>query len=354
MNLKELRNKIDQIDKGIVQLLNKRARLSLKIGQIKRKNKREVFAPDREKAIYRRISSLNKGPFSDFSLKSIYREIMSGSLNLEKSLTVSYLGPEATFTHLASLKKFGTSIKYKPCNSITDVFTEVERSRCDYGVVPVENSVEGMVNHTLDMFIESDLKICSEVSLNISHNLLSNCPINKVKKVYSNPQVFGQCRLWLESNLPGRELIEVSSTTKAALYASREKDVAAAIASELAGRLYKLKTIARSIEDSQHNITRFLIIGKTLAKPTGRDKTSIMFSVKDRVGALHAMLTPFKKNNINLTKIESRPSKKKAWQYYFFVDLEGHCQEKKVTAALNSLEKGCQYLKILGSYPVEG
>ena len=352
MNLRELRSRIDRIDEKIIQLLNKRAGFTLKIGHIKRKDKKEVFVPDRERAIYERIASLNKGPFSGSSLKAVYREIMSGSLSMEKPLMVSYLGPEATFTHLACLKKFGTSINYKPCNSITDVFTEVERLRCDYGVIPVENSVEGMVSHTLDMFIESDLKICSEISLEVSHNLLFNGPIKKIKKIYSNPQVFGQCRIWLEGNLPGRELIEVSSTTRAVLCASGEKN-SAAIASELAGRRYKLKTAARSIEDSHHNVTRFLVIGKTLAQPTARDKTSVMFSVKDKVGALHAMLAPFKKYDINLTKIESRPSKKKAWQYYFFVDLQGHCQDKKVTAALDDLEKECRYLKILGSYPAE-
>jgi len=353
MNLKELRNKLDEIDKKVVDLLNKRARLILKIGRIKARDKKEIFVPEREKEIYRKIASVNKGPLSNSSFEAIYREIMSSALSLEKPLKVSYLGPEATFTHLASLKKFGASIEYKPCNTITDVFTEVERSRCDYGVVPVENSVEGMVNHTLDMLIESDLKICSEILLEVSHNLLADCPLSKVKRVYSNPQVFGQCRLWLESNLPGRELVEVSSTTRASLIASGEKN-SAAIASEFAGKIYKLKTIVRSIEDSSHNITRFLVIGKTMAGRTGNDKTSIMFSIRDRVGALYAMLTPFKKYNINLTKIESRPSKKKPWQYYFFVDLQGHCQDKKVVEALDSLEKECQYLKILGSYPMEG
>lgn len=353
MNLKELRNKLDQIDKKVVGLLNKRARLILKVGRIKTRDKKEIFVPEREKEIYRKIASANKGPLSNSSFEAIYREIMSSALSLEKPLKVSYLGPEATFTHLASLKKFGASIEHKSCNTITDVFTEVERLRCDYGVVPIENSVEGMVNHTLDMLIESDLKICSEILLEVSHSLLADCPLSKVKRVYSNPQVFGQCRFWLESNLPGRELVEVSSTTRAALIASGEKN-SAAIASEFAGKIYKLKTIVRSIEDSSHNITRFLVIGKTMAGRTGKDKTSIMFSVRDRVGALYAMLTPFKKYNINLTKIESRPSKKKPWQYYFFVDLQGHCQDKKVVEALDSLEKECQYLKILGSYPMEG
>lgn len=275
---------------------------------------------------------------------------MPEALSSEKRLKVAYLGPQATYTHLASLEKFGDSVKHIACNSIPDVFAEVERGGCDYGVVPVENSTEGIISHTLDMFIESDLKICSEIIIEISHNLLANCRMDEIKKVYSNPQVFGQCRFWLEGNLSGRELIEVSSTSTAAQLAFSEGN-AAAIASELAGKRYNLGVLASSIEDSPHNVTRFLVIGKTIVKPTHRDKTSIMFSIKDRVGALHAMLTPFKENEINLTKIESRPSRKKAWDYYFFVDLEGHCEDKKVAKALKRLEEECQYLKVLGSYP---
>jgi chorismate mutase/prephenate dehydratase len=216
--------------------------------------------------------------------------------------------------------------------------------------VPIENSTEGAVNHTLDMFIESDLRICSEVLLEISHNLLSLSGVGKIKTIYSKAEVFGQCRLWLEANLPKVELVEVSSTTKAAELASKDKR-AAAIASSLAALHYGLKIIARSIEDSSHNLTRFLIIGCTEASPTSKDKTSIMFSVKDKVGALHDMLVPFKKYGINLTKIESRPSKRKAWEYFFFVDMIGHYHQKNVAKALNELEKNCSYLKILGSYP---
>lgn len=350
MNLRELRNKIDRIDKTIVKLINERTKLVVQIGRLKAKKKTGVYVPNREREVYNRVTRLNKGPLPSKALKAIYREIMSGALSLEKSLKVAYLGPQATYTHLASLEKFGSSVEQIACNSIPDVFAEVERGRCDYGVVPIENSTEGMISHTLDMFIESDLKICSEIIIEISHNLLANCRMDEIRKVYSNPQVFGQCRLWLEGNLSGRELIEVSSTTKAAQLASSERN-AAAIASELAGKRYKLKVLARSIEDSPHNITRFMVIGKTIVKPTHRDKTSIMFSIKDRVGALHAMLTPFKKNGINLTKIESRPSRRKAWDYYFFVDLEGHCEDKKVAKALEQLEKECQHLKVLGSYP---
>ncbi len=351
MELEKLRKEIDRLDLKIIQLLNKRAGLSSKIGRLKAKSKKSIYSPDRERFVYDRIEKENKGPLSNETLKSVYREIMSGSLALEKPIVIAYLGPPATFTHIAALKKFGSSVSYLPVNSITEVFTEVERGRVDYGVVPIENSIEGAVNHTLDMFMESDLKICSEISLEVSHNLLANCKMSQIKKVYSNPQVFGQCRIWLEANLPNVELVEVSSTTKAAELAVKERGTAA-IASSLAADCYGLNILARSIEDSAHNVTRFLVIGRVESNPTKRDKTSIMFSVKDRVGALHDMLVPFKKYGINLTKIESRPSKKKAWEYYFFVDMVGHYQDKNVKKALGELERGCTYFKILGSYPM--
>jgi len=353
MKLNQLRKEVDKLDKKILSFLNERTKLILKIGKLKREKGIGIYAPTREKEVYQTLTKKNKGPLPTESVRAIYREIMSGALSLEKDLKVAYLGPQFTFTHIASLRKFGSSVRYIPCDSITDVFTEVARSRCDYGVVPIENSVEGAVNHTLDMFIDSDVNIFSEVYLEISHNLLGRASkkSSKIDKVYSNPQVFGQCRLWLKANLPKAKLIEVSSTAKAADIVSKQKN-AACIASSLSAKKYKLNILASSIEDSSHNVTRFLIIGKQiLPKPTGDDKTSIMFSMKDKVGALHDILMPFKKNKINLTKIESRPSKLKAWKYYFFVDLEGHCKSKKVMTALSQLRKECRYLKILGSYP---
>ncbi|HPM42470.1 MAG TPA: prephenate dehydratase, partial [Candidatus Omnitrophota bacterium] len=271
---------------------------------------------------------------------------------MERPIKIAYLGPEFTFTHLASLKKFGSSVSYVGCGTITDVFTEVEKSRADYGVVPIENSIEGAVNHTLDMFADSDLKICSEIYLEITHSLLSKKDnLNGIKKVYSKAEVFAQCRSWLEDNLYGVDLVEASSTAKAASIASNEKG-SACIASEHAGKKYGLNVLYRGIEDSTHNVTRFLVIGKNDVRPTRHDKTSIMFSVKDRAGALHDMLVPFKKNGINLTKIESRPSKVRAWEYYFFVDLEGHARDAKVKRALEGLKHSASYVKVLGSYPV--
>lgn len=350
MNLKILRKKIDDIDDKVLKLLNDRAQLTLGIGDIKSKGNKQIYVPAREREVYRNLIRRNEGPLDNDAIKSIYREIMSASIALEKPIKVAYLGPPASFTHLASLKKFGSSVEYVSCDNITEVFEDVQKKRADYGVVPIENSTEGAVTYTLDMFVHSDLKICSEIMLEISHNLVSNSSKNKIKKIYSNPQVFGQCRLWIEKNLSKATLMEVSSTTKAAQCAKKTK-YAAAIASELAAKSYGLKIIARSIEDSPHNVTRFLVIGKDEVPATGSDKTSIMFSVKDRVGVLYDMLEPFKKNNINLTKIESRPSKKKAWKYYFFLDLEGHYQNKKVKQAFKELKEHCEYLKILGSYP---
>jgi chorismate mutase/prephenate dehydratase len=261
------------------------------------------------------------------------------------------MGPAASFSNLAALKRFGSQVEYVACDSIGGVFIEVEKDGANYGVVPIENSIEGAISYTLDMFMDSDLKICSQVILDVSHNLLALCSKEKIKKVYSNPQVFGQCRIWLQENLPCVEMIEVSSTTRAAQIACREK-YSACIASSLAAKVYGLRVIAEDIEDSPHNITRFLVIGKSEVPATGNDKTSILFSIKDKVGALHDMLLPFKKYKINLTKIESRPSKKRAWDYYFFVDLEGHRDNPRVKKALNELENKCKFLKILGSYPV--
>lgn len=352
MRLKKLRETVDRIDSEILSLLNRRANVILEIGRLKKKLKTSVYVPEREADVYQKISAKNKGPLSNKSITAIFREVMSGSLQLEKPLTIAYLGPEFTFTHLASMKKFGSSVAYSGVDTIKDVFDEVEKERADHGVVPIENSIEGAVNHTLDMFADSTLKICSEIYLEISHNLFSKeRGKSAIKKIYSKAEVFGQCRLWLEANLPRLELVEVSSTAKAAAIAAKEKG-SACIAGELAGKNYNLKLLSASIEDSSHNVTRFLVIGRTEAKPTKRDKTSIMVSVKDKVGALHDMLVPFKKYGINLTKIESRPSKTRVWEYYFFIDMEGHHTERRVGQALGMLRRNTNYVKVLGSYPV--
>ncbi len=351
MNLASLRKHIDSLDQKIIKLLNDRAKIAQEVAKCKQHSGKSIYAPDREREVLEKITKANKGPLDKEALTTIYREIMSSSLALEKPLTIAYLGPEASFSHLAALKRFGSQVTFMACDSIADVFLEVERAAADYGVVPVENSIEGAISYTLDVFVDSDLKICAQVLLDVTHNLLAQSSIKTIKRVYSNPQVFGQCRIWLQENLPQVEKIEVSSTTRAAQIAAREKQ-SACIASDLAARVYKLKVLAADIEDSPHNVTRFLVMGPTEVPETGSDKTSIMFSIKDRIGALHDMLIPFKKYTINLTKIESRPSKKKAWDYYFFVDLLGHRNNPKVKKALSELENRCRFLKVLGSYPI--
>ncbi len=348
--MEKLRSQIEKIDQKIVELLNRRAKVSQRIGELKKKKSLPIFDPARESKLLSKIKSFSKGPLNPDSLSAIYREIISACLSLQKPLSIAYLGPEASFTHQAAIKRFGKSANYIPCRNISDIFSVVEKKLADYGVVPVENSIEGAVTYTLDMLIDTDLKICSQIMLEISHNLLANCNKEQIRRIYSHPIVFGQCRMWLEENISGVELCEVPSTAYAAELARKEK-FSAAIASLLAAQVYGLKVIAEAIEDVSHNITRFLVVGDRVANRTGKDRTSIVFSVKDEVGALHHMLLPFKRHKINLTKIESRPSKKKVWDYYFFVDLEGHIDDVPVKSALSELEKRSRFLKVLGSYP---
>jgi len=349
--LNDLRKEIDSIDSRIIDLINKRGRVSGSIGDIKKKKQQPVYSPDRESQVYARVVKNNKGPLPDESVKAIYREVMSACLALEKPTTVAYLGPELTFTHQAAMKKFGSSVRYLSCDGISEVFQEVERGNADYGVVPIENSIEGAVNHTLDMFVDSPLVICAEVYNPIRHSLLSRRgDMKSVRNIYSKAEVFGQCRGWIEKNIPAAKLHGTASTARAAEIAAKHAD-AACIASELAAKKYRLNVLARSIEDSATNVTRFLVIGKQIGRATGSDKTSVVFSVKDRPGILHDMLSAFKRSGINLTKIESRPSKKKLWKYYFFLDMVGHSETPGIKKTLKSLEKKCYFLKILGSYP---
>ena len=351
MSLKNLRKKIDSIDTKIVLLLNDRAQMSLAIGKEKLKTNKSVYSPDRERQVLKRIEALNKGNVPPEALEAIYREIMSCSLSLEKPLKIAYLGTEGSFTYSAATKKFGSQVEYVSCQSIFEIFQKVEQDDCDYGVVPIENSVEGAVTHTFDLLVDADLKICSQILQPIAHALCSSSgDIKKIKKIYSNPQVFGQCRNWLLENLPRIGQIPVSSTTEAAQKVLKESN-AAAICSFKAAEVYKLRVIKKNIQDIAHNTTRFLVLSTHDVPPTGHDRTSLLFSIKDRVGALYAMLGPFRRNKINLTKIESRPSKKKAWDYYFFVDIEGHRLDNNVKRSLDQLEEMCKYLKILGSYP---
>jgi chorismate mutase/prephenate dehydratase len=348
--LQQLRQRIDAIDGKLVRLLNDRTRLVLQIGQLKQATGGEIYAPDREEAVFQRVIQKNTGPITNEALRAIYREVMSSALALEKPLIIAYLGPEATYSHQASVRKFGASVRYEPMPSIPDVFTDVAKGRADYGVVPIENSTEGAVTHTYDMFTDSELKICAQILLPIRHNLMSAGSRDQIKKLYSISQVFAQCRQWLQVNMPHVELVEVSSSTRAAEIARQAAD-AGALASALAAEKYGLTIHDENIQDSSENVTRFLVIGRKYPARTGQDKTSIMFAAQDRVGALHDSLAAFKKHKINLTKIESRPSKKKAWEYYFFVDFLGHCDDVRVKKALAELAQHTMFVKILGSYP---
>ncbi len=350
-SLDALRKKIDHVDAKLVELLNERASLAKQIGYAKSLDGQEIFVPGREKEIFKRISTLNSGPLPEKSVHSIYREILSASRSLEAPLTVAYFGPEATYTHMAARDRFGSSTTYVPMASIPDVFQEVKLDRVDYGVVPIENSTEGIVTHTLDMLVEADVKICAEVVLDVHHCLLSRSGNTEdVREIVSHPQALAQCRRWITTNYPNARVTEAPSTAQAAHMASKDGGLAA-IASALAKELYGLEVVARNIEDQANNITRFLVIGAHSPKPSGDDKTSIVFSVKDEVGVLHRMLDPFAKNRINLTKIESRPLKQKPWEYLFFLDLEGHIEEPRIQKAIKKLEKICLFIKILGSYP---
>ncbi|HKK01435.1 MAG TPA: prephenate dehydratase [Desulfuromonadales bacterium] len=347
----ELRNRIDAIDDQILDLLNRRAEVVVEVGHAKAGQSREFYVPSREHAIYERLTANNAGPFPTDAIRKVFREIISASLSLEQPMKVAFFGPSGTFTHAAAMKQFGFSAQLVPQKSIPGVFDEVLRGRAHYGVVPVENSTEGAVSHTLDMFIESDLQINAEILLEISHYLLSRTGrIEDIRRVVSHSQPFAQCRKWLEEHLPDIPLMDVGSTAMAAQMAA-EDESAAAIASEMAGSLYDLKIVKERIEDNPNNFTRFLVIGRKTPDPSGQDKTSIMFSIKDQPGILYRMLEPFSKRGINLSKIESRPLKKKAWEYIFFLDMDGHIRDTNVHDAVEELRDYCQFLKVLGSYP---
>lgn len=349
--LEALRKKIDKIDDKILNLLSQRISVAMEIGEIKKREGISLLKVDRENQILKRLIE-NRGLIPKEAILSIYKEIFGLCLKLQAEPKIGYLGPPASFTHQAAQLKFGSINKFIPLPDIPSVFFEVEKGKAHLGVVPIENSTEGVVFTTLDMLITSPLFICDEIYLKISHCLLSKeADISKIKRVYSHPQVFAQCREWISKNLTNCELIETSSTSYAADIASKE-DSSCAIASKLAGELYNLNILVEDIEDLRDNTTRFFVIGKEKGKPTGQDKTSILFSVKDRPGALHDMLKPFAEKKINLTKIESRPSKIRPWDYMFFIDFEGHIEDENVKIALGELENLCNYLKILGSYPM--
>lgn len=350
MNLDDFRKRIDELDQELVALLNERTRAAIEIGRLKQENGQEIYVPAREKAVLDRVINLNDGPLKNESVSAIYREIMSAALALEHQLRVAYLGPQATFTHQAARARFGSSVEYAACQTIADVFSAVQKKNADYGVVPIENSTEGAVTHTLDEFTNTPLKICAEIYLAISHHLMAAGPRDQIKRLYSNPQVFGQCRQWLCENMPGIDLVSTSSTARAAEMASKEKE-SGALASDLAAEMYGLTVLDRDIQDLGGNTTRFLVVGKSYGEATGNDKTSLYFGIKHKAGALCAALDLLREHGLNMTKIESRPSKARQWEYYFFVDVEGHASEPRVKKALDEFKEQCAVLTVLGAYP---
>jgi chorismate mutase/prephenate dehydratase len=346
-----LREEIDRIDRNLIELLSERAACALAIGPLKQALGLPTFDAGREREVMDALLSHNDGPLKDSALNYIFTEIISACRALQCPTKVAYLGPEATFSHTAALEYFGRSSTLLPRDSIVDVFREVESGQADFGVVPVENSTEGAVGLTLDQLATSELSVCGEILLPVSHALMSRtADLDLIESVYSHPQALAQCFGWLAGNLPGRAIVQTPSTAAAAKRATQEPG-AAAVGSEMLARLYGLEVISRNIQDRSVNLTRFLILGKAKNRMTGKDKTSLLFTARHQPGSLLAALTPFAGQGINLTRIESRPSKEKLWTYIFFVDIEGHLSEDRVKAALEELSACVDNLKILGCYP---
>jgi chorismate mutase/prephenate dehydratase len=351
-DISSLRNQIDDLDSKIIDAIQERAKIGKKIGELKLKSGEPIYRPDRERDVYEKVTRKSNGPLPKETMIAIYKEIMSGVISLEKHLRIGYLGPEGSFSHEALRSKFGSSVESHPISSIPDIFRSVESGSLDYGVVPVENSTEGLVSSTLDQFLVSDLRIYSEMYLRIVFHLLGfERDLKKVSKVYGIKIGNEQCRNFIQSNLSHAEIHETSSTAMAAKTVSERKD-GVAIAGRIAGEIYQLDRLFENIQDLSVNATRFLVIGKDIAQPTGRDKTSLVFSVPDKPGSLFSVLNVFHRRNVNLTKIESRPSRRNLWEYNFFIDFLGHVQDTNVQEIMAELKPLCTLLKVLGSYPV--
>ncbi|MCX7088770.1 MAG: prephenate dehydratase [Methylococcales bacterium] len=351
--LAELRTQIDAIDEQLLHLINQRASCAIEVAKTKLAagEQGSFYRPDREALVLRRIQQLNAGPLADATIARFFREIMSACLALEKPLEVAFLGPEGTFTQQAAYKHFGHAVNTVPAVSIADIFNTVENEQCQFGVVPVENSTEGVINHTLDRFLVSPLKICGEVEVRIHQNLMASFEDhNTITEVYSHQQSLAQCRLWLDKHLPNAIRTPVSSNTEAARLVANQANKAA-IGPHGAAELYGLSIIDSNIEDEPNNTTRFIIVGHQVSTSTGRDKTSLLISTGNQPGALYKILAPFAQYGIGMLHIESRPSRQGLWEYVFFIDIEGHCEDEKVAKALHALKNSVNMLKILGSYP---
>ncbi|RTZ65931.1 MAG: prephenate dehydratase [Aquificaceae bacterium] len=354
--LLDIRERIDSLDTQILELLSERAKCAEKVGEVKRAaGETDIcfYRPEREAQILRRMVALNKGPLRDEQITRIYRSIISSCLGLEQCLSVAYLGPEGTYTQAATQKHFGDGVKMLPLASLSQVFREVEAGTVNYGVVPIENSTEGVISHTLDLFVQSTLKICGEIHLPIHHSLMCHSAelhFDDVKTVYAHQQALGQCRQWLDANLPNANRVAVSSNAEGARMTKSEPD-AVAIAGQVAAELYKLHTLQENIEDNVNNTTRFLVIGHHDVTPSGNDKTTLLISAHNKSGALYHLLEPLSKHALDMTRIESRPSKNTNWEYLFFMDIAGHAEDENVKSALLELEQEAELFRILGSYP---
>lgn len=348
-----LRDKIDALDLQIMQAISDRAKCAQQVADVKKEQgDKAYYKPEREAQVLRHIMETNAGPLDNEEMARLFRQIMSACLALEQPVKVAFLGPEGTFTQEAALKHFGDSAISVPLAAIDEVFREVLAGSCNYGVVPVENSTEGVVSHTLDSFMDSSLKICGEVELRIHQNFLTGPNTNKdsISRVYSHAQSLAQCRQWLNSKYPNIERVAVSSNAEAAKRVQGEWN-SAAIAGDISCQLYDLEKLWDKIEDNPDNSTRFLIIGREEVPLSGDDRTSIVVSVHNKPGALHDLLEPFRRNNVDMTRLESRPSRSSKWSYVFFIDFAGHIEDAPVAAVLQELKSDVADLKVLGSYP---
>ncbi len=352
--LQQIRERIDSLDLQIQNLINQRASAAQEVAHVKRSEDEDAFfyRPEREAEVLAAVRDRNRGPLGDEDMTRLFREIMSACLALEQPLKIAFLGPKGTFTQSAALKHFGHSVETVAMGSIPDIFRDVESGACNYGVVPVENSTEGVISHTLDMFLNSGLQICGEVTLRIHHHLMSKeKDMASVTKVYSHQQSLAQCRLWLDRNLHLAEQKSVGSNAEAARLASSEEN-SAAIAGEMAAEIYGLDLLAKSIEDEPDNTTRFLIIGRQSVAASGNDKTTLLLSARNVAGSLNTLLRPLAEHNVSMTRIESRPSKRGMWDYVFFIDIQGHKDDHEVAQAMEELRNDANLFKVLGSYPV--
>ena len=353
MTLSEIRKKIDALDERIILLLNERADLVHEVGLVKKAEGSSIYVPEREEQVLRSLAAKARelqSRLPEKSIRAIYREIMSASLALEKDLAIAFLGPETTEADHAARSRFGASVTYTACENVAEVFDAVARGKADYGVVPIDGPDDGTVDHILEIFLESELRICAQIIIRADVHLAAAGAGRELRKLYSHPQIFAQCRRWLRQQLPAAELVEVASTPAAARLALEDPETGALVGT-MAAETPGLRVISRSIQDDPHVTARFLVIGHRVAQPTGDDRTSLLFSLQDQPGALSAAIEPFRRLGINMSEIESRPAKPRPWRHFFFVDIEGHATEPKVAEAIAEFSQRCTFVKVLGTYP---